>query len=62
MSIEKIERVELEQLARAKRLGYDGYCTDFENVTYLHNGRCGCGSGRVIIVARVLSEREGQDG
>jgi cobyrinic acid a,c-diamide synthase len=37
-----------ERLARAKSSGFDGYCTDCENATFLHNGRCGCGSGRVI--------------
>ena len=34
-----------EQAERAKKLGFDGYCTDCENVTHLHNGRCGCDVG-----------------
>ena len=27
-----------------------GYCTDCENQTEIHGGRCGCGSGRVITI------------
>lgn len=27
----------------------NGYCTDCENETVIHNGRCSCGSGRVIV-------------
>lgn len=26
-----------------------GYCTDCENETEIHNGRCSCGSGRVMV-------------
>ena len=29
-----------------------GYCTDCENETIIHNGRCSCGSGRVIVGGR----------
>jgi hypothetical protein len=36
------------KLEKAKALGFDGYCTDCESATFLHNGRCGCGSGRVV--------------
>lgn len=37
-----------EKALRAIAAGFDGYCTDCENSTRLHNGRCGCGSGRVV--------------
>ena len=37
-----------EKLRRSIDLGFDGYCTDCNSATHLHNGRCGCGSGRVV--------------
>lgn len=42
-----------ERLEKAKKLGFDGYCTDCESATFLQNGRCGCGSGRVVTPASI---------
>lgn len=47
-------------VGRAVDFGFDGYCTDCESATYLHNGRCACGSGRVVTpasLARPTQER-----
>lgn len=33
---------------RAEAGGFDGYCTDCESATSRRDGRCGCGSGRVV--------------
>jgi hypothetical protein len=37
-----------QRTERAQKLGFDGYCTDCDSATFLTNGRCGCGSGRVV--------------
>ena len=45
---EKEREMLLGNAQRAERLGFDAYCTDCESATFLHEGRCGCGSGRVV--------------
>lgn len=43
---------------------FDGYCTDCENGTRLLDGRCGCGSGRVVTRAslrRALQHKDRPD-
>jgi len=37
-----------EMAAKAEGLGFDAFCTECESATYLQQGRCGCGSGRVV--------------
>ncbi|TGQ89416.1 hypothetical protein EN828_10245 [Mesorhizobium sp. M2D.F.Ca.ET.185.01.1.1] len=66
MTMPDLEKIEAELRAgldRATRLGFEGYCTDCENVTRLHGGRCGCGSGRVVteesLRRAALSEEKG---
>ena len=40
-----------EMALKSQNLGFDAFCTDCENATFLSmQGRCGCGSGRVVTV------------
>ena len=38
----------LEMAQKSEKLGFDAFCTDCESATFLEQGRCGCGSGRVV--------------
>lgn len=48
----------IAKVERATKLGFDGYCTDCDSATFLRNGRCGCGSGRVVTPASALRAKQ----
>ena len=47
-----------EALGWPKRSDITHYCTDCEMVAVLHEGRCGCGSGRVVSIASMWHRAE----
>lgn len=57
----EIERVTRERDAAQgwpERENITHYCTDCEMVSVLHEGRCGCGSGRVVSISSMWTQAE----
>lgn len=57
----EIERVTREQDAAQgwpERENITHYCADCEMVSVLHEGRCGCGSGRVVSISSMWTQAE----